>query len=195
MSDLKLFRLTGGQAVQLPSSPVALERSLQHLIEHNMEVLFGVRFLATEYSTGKLHGGRIDSLGIDENNQPVIFEYKRSTSENVINQGLFYLDWLLDHRAEFNHLASVALGTDAGSSVDWSSPRLVCVASGFTKYDEHAVRQINRTIDLVRYSDFQGELLALELVTSVAGPTIEGTGVGATKSPTPGKSVDYKTVS
>jgi hypothetical protein len=35
----------------------------------------------------------------DENGSPVIFEYKRSVNENVINQGLFYLNWLLDHRA------------------------------------------------------------------------------------------------
>ena len=55
----------------------------------------------SEYSTGIKHGGRIDTLGIDENNCPVIIEYKRATNENVINQGLFYLDWLLDHKAEF----------------------------------------------------------------------------------------------
>jgi SWI2/SNF2 ATPase len=38
------------------------------------------------------------------NGSPVIFEYERSVNENVINQGLFYLDWLLDHRAEFELL-------------------------------------------------------------------------------------------
>jgi RecB family endonuclease NucS len=47
----------------------------------------GVTFLASEYSTGKTHGGRIDMLAIDENDCPVIIEYKRSTNENVINQG------------------------------------------------------------------------------------------------------------
>jgi hypothetical protein len=41
-----------------------------------MEVLFGVRLLASEHSTGKKHGGRIDSLGLDENGSPAIFEYK-----------------------------------------------------------------------------------------------------------------------
>ena len=71
-----------------------------------MVELLGVRFLATEYATGKTHGGRIDSLGIDEDNSPVIVEYKRSTGENVINQGLFYLNWLMDHKAEFELLRS-----------------------------------------------------------------------------------------
>jgi RecB family endonuclease NucS len=56
-----------------------------------------VRFLASEHATGRVHGGRIDTLGLDENHAPVIIEYKRAINENVINQGLFYLDWLLDH--------------------------------------------------------------------------------------------------
>ncbi|CAM5580383.1 hypothetical protein STENM36S_08546 [Streptomyces tendae] len=30
----------------------------------------GVRFLASEYGTGPVHGGRIDSLGLDENVSP-----------------------------------------------------------------------------------------------------------------------------
>jgi len=104
MSDLKLFRIDNGTAFELEGSALALEKPLQALIERNMEVLFGVQFVASEHSTGKKHGGRIDSLGLDENGSPVIFEYKRTVNENVINQGLFYLDWLLDHRAEFELL-------------------------------------------------------------------------------------------
>lgn len=166
MSDLKLFRLTDGTATELTSASVALEKSLQTLVERNMETLFGVRFLASEYSTGVRHGGRIDSLGIDENSSPVIFEYKRAVNQNVINQGLFYLDWLLDHRAEFQLLVQTQFGVEEAGAIEWRTPRLVCVASGFTRYDEHAVQQINRSIELVRYRDFDGELLALELVTS-----------------------------
>ena len=94
MAELKLFEI-GEQVKERPSSEVLLERELQNLIENNMELFFGVRFLKSEYT---ITNGRMDSIGIDENNSPVIFEYKRSQNENVINQGLFYLDWLLDHR-------------------------------------------------------------------------------------------------
>ena len=86
----------------------------------------------------------------------------------MINQGLFYLDWLLDHQAEFKLLVMDRLGSDAGKQVDWTNPRLVCVAGDFTRYDEYAVRQNNHNIELVRYRDFNGELLALELLTSVS---------------------------
>ncbi|MER7796204.1 DUF5655 domain-containing protein [Microbacterium sp. NPDC096154] len=164
MADLKLFRVMAGVATELQSTAVAFERSLQQLIERNMEEMFATRFLASEFSTGSRHGGRIDSLGIDENNSPVIFEYKRATNENVINQGLFYLNWLLDHKAEFTLLVMEKLGPEAAQAIDWRAPRLVCVASGYTRYDEHAVEQINRSIDLVTYRDFGGELFALELV-------------------------------
>jgi hypothetical protein len=68
-------------------------------------------------------------------------EYKRSVNENVINQGLFYLDWLLDHKAEFELMTLRKYGESVADSIDWSSPRLLCIAGGFTKYDEHAVQQ------------------------------------------------------
>lgn len=171
MTDLKLFRIDGGRASELTSQSFALERNLQTLIEENMEVTFGVKFLAAEYSTGKVHRGRIDSLGLDENGSPVIFEYKRTSNENVINQGLFYLDWLMDHKGEFQILVASQLGTAAAESIDWSAPRLICVANDFTRYDEYAVKQIDRNVELVRYRDFGSDLLAIELVTSVSTQT------------------------
>ena len=78
----------------------------------------------------------MDSIGIDENHCPVIFEYKRSVKENVINQGLFYLNWLLDHKDSFKVLVIEKLGLKAANNIDWSMPRVVCVAGDFTKYDE-----------------------------------------------------------
>ena len=166
MSDLKLFRITNGSAQELKGKSVALEVSLQRLIEANMETLFGVRFLATEYSTGAKHRGRIDFLGLDETGSPVIFEYKRAVNESVINQGLFYLDWLVDHKGEFKLLVMEKLDPAVAADIDWRNPRVICVASGFTRYDENAVMQMSRSIELVRYQDFEGELLALELVTA-----------------------------
>ncbi|WP_139006430.1 DUF5655 domain-containing protein [Arthrobacter crystallopoietes] len=166
MADLKLFRVMDGVATELPSTSMALERNLQTLIESNLESIFGVRFLASEYDTGKVHRGRIDSLGLDENGSPVILEYKRTTNETVINQGLFYLDWLMDHRGEFQILVDRRLGRETALAIDWSAPRLICVANDFTRYDEHAVRQIDRNVELVRYRDFGSELLAIELVTT-----------------------------
>jgi predicted transport protein len=169
VSDIKLFRTAGGSPpVELASKSVALEKSLQSLIEAHLDTFLGVRFLATEYSTGKVHGGRIDTLGIDENGCPVIIEYKRATNENVINQGLFYLDWLMDHRGEFELFVLKKLGKEASDEIEWSSPRLICIAGDFTRYDGHAVQQIHRNIELVRYRKYGDELLLFELVNTVS---------------------------
>ena len=98
MADIKLFNIND-KVKEYQSGNVTLEKELQTVIENNMETFFGVTFLASEYKT--TDGGRMDSIGIDENHCPVIFEYKRSMKENVINQGLFYLNWLLDHKDSF----------------------------------------------------------------------------------------------
>lgn len=175
MSDIQLFRLKDGQAIELAGRAVALEKELQALIERQMEPLLGVRFLASEYATGKTHKGRIDSLGLDENGCPVIIEYKRHSHENVINQGLFYLDWLLDHQAEFRWLVMEKLGKNVAEAIDWSGTRLLCIAADFTRYDAHAVQQIPRNIELLRYKLFADDLLLLELVNTVSVADVTAT--------------------
>lgn len=164
MSELRLFRIAANAATELPVQAAQVERSLQRLFETNLEALLGVRFLASEYTTGPVHGGRIDTLGIDEDGSPVIIEYKRTLNENVINQGLFYLDWLLDHRREFQWLVMDKLGKAAADAVEWSAPRLLCIAGDFTRYDNHAVKQIARNIELLRYRRFGDDLLMIEPV-------------------------------
>jgi RecB family endonuclease NucS len=104
MSDLKLYEIHTDNVMEILGTSVKVEKSLQELIERHLDAFLGVRFLATEYSTGKDHGGRMDTLGIDENGCPVIIEYKRATNQNVINQGLFYLDWLMGHQKDFEWL-------------------------------------------------------------------------------------------
>ena len=158
MADIKLFDISS-TVQELPSKQAALEKDLQKLLEENMFTFFGVTFLKSEYKTTN---GRMDSIGIDENNCPVIFEYKRSINENVINQGLFYLDWLLDHKADFKLLVMDILGKEKAANIDWSMPCVICIANNFTKFDEHAVNQMQRNIKLVRYRKFGDNLIAFE---------------------------------
>jgi predicted transport protein len=174
MSDIKLFRFAGDIAREIQCTASHLEKPLQSLIEANLAPLLGIRFLATEYSTGKTHAGRIDTLGLDENDSPVIIEYKRSSHENIINQGLFYLDWLMDHQAEFKLLVLERFGKSSADAIDWTSPRLICIAADFTKYDSHAVQQMDRNIELIRYRQFGKELMLLELANAVAADTSLG---------------------
>ena len=187
MSVIKLFEIEDGVVTELEGEAVAVEKSLQNLIEAHLEDFLGVRFLGSEYATSKAHGGRIDTLGIDEDGGPVIIEYKRHMSQNVINQGLFYLNWLLDHKAAFTLEVMNRFGGEAAESIDWSSPRLVCIAGDFTKYDEHAIEEMDRNIDLVRYRRYGKQLLLLERVNAVQAS------VPPIKPRKPGTKPKYKT--
>ena len=164
LADIKLFQLQADGVQELPAQSVAIEKTLQLLLERHLERFLGVRFIATEYKTGKTHGGRIDTLGLDDNNCPVIIEYKRALNENVISQGLYYLDWLMDHQGEFTLEVLKRFGSDVADNVDWSGPRLLCIAADFTRYDEYAVHQIPRNIELLRYGRYGDDLLLLDLV-------------------------------
>jgi predicted transport protein len=179
MGDIKFFSLAGETPHEILGQNVAVERSLQRLIESHLDVFFGMRFLATEYSTGAVHGGRVDTLALDENGSPVIIEYKRATNENVINQGLYYMTWLVDHKAEFEALVRKMLGNEAVESVAWSAPRLICIAGDYTKFDMAAIQQIDRTIDLVRYKMYANQHLILELLATKQRQSLPVTGHGS----------------
>ena len=168
MANIKLFNIDGKE---YPSGKVTLEKELQTIIENNMDTFFGVTFLASEYCT--TDGGRMDSIGIDENNCPVIFEYKRSMNENVINQGLYYLNWLLDHKDSFKVLVINKLGLEKANKIDWSMPRVVCVAGDFNRYDESAIKQMIRNVSLIRYKKFGDDLLLFEQLNENTVKAIE----------------------
>jgi len=188
MSDIKLFKIKP-TVQELAVSSMALEKELQTLLEKNMQSFFGITFLRSEY---QITNGRIDSIGIDENNCPVIIEYKRSVGENVINQGLFYLDWLLDHKADFKLLVIDKLGMEKSNEIDWSMPCVICVASDFTRYDEHAVNQMGKNIRLVRYKLFGEDLILLEQINAPnVAPLKESNSKYAAISP---KDKTYKTL-
>lgn len=67
MSGLKLFHSTASGVIEAAPRLAEVEADVQGLIEAHMEAMLGVRFLASEYVIDCADGGRIDSLGIDEN--------------------------------------------------------------------------------------------------------------------------------
>lgn len=78
-----------------------------------------------------------------------------------------------------------AFGQEAAQSVEWTSPRLICIAGDFSKYDEHAIKQMNHNIEQIRYMRFGDDLLLLEQVNAVSAPAI---GNGTAAPPVPGGS-------
>lgn len=157
---MPIFQTENNKIRQLKTSNFRNEKELQALVENNLEEIFGVRFIASELSTGEKHGGRIDTLGLDENNSPVIIEYKWGEKNNVINQGLFYLDWLVDHKGDFQILTEKKLKK---IKIDWSQPRLILIASAFNKYDKYAINRMSENIELWTYTLYENGIFEVNI--------------------------------
>lgn len=114
------------------------ERDLQRLVEANLEPIFHCRFVASEFPTGIQHGGRIDTLALSEDNNPVIIEYKKVASSELVTQSLYYLAWIHDHKGDFEVTARKTLGPKV--TVDWDEVRVICLAPSYKKFDIHAVQ-------------------------------------------------------
>ena len=132
-----------GSVAEIREQVGLIERDHQKIIEQNLPTFLRLTFLATEHSTGVYHKGRIDTLAIDENFCPVIIEYKKDITTTVVNQGFYYLSWLLDHEADFSMLVLKTLGEDIQKKIIFSRPRLICIAPDFNKFDIHMVSALN----------------------------------------------------
>ena len=176
---MPLFEVFGDSLQSVEQTNFSVEKELQTLIEKNLEAVFNCRFVASEFSTGALHAGRIDSLALSEENNPVIIEYKKVESSELINQSLFYLHWIQDHKGDFEIAVQRMLGN--GVEVDWSDVRVICIAPNYKKYDLHAVQVMGANIELWKYRLFKNDALYLEEVFQAA--KIPGPGQANGKNP------------
>jgi predicted transport protein len=192
MNQLRVFRVHANGVTALAPGFADLEAHVQRLVENNLETIFGIRLLASEFRTSSSHGGRIDTLGLDENNCPVIIEYKRYASDSVINQGLFYLAWLVEHRDSFALAVHKKFGAEIAESIDWNGVRLICVAADFNKYDQFAVSQMSSRIELVRFGFFGDDVFAIEPVTAPVNAAKSSPGASVFSSAPAVKVADYE---
>lgn len=160
---------------QIKPSGFSKERELQKLFEANLEVMLGVRCVASEFTTGDRQRGRIDTLGLDQDGYPTIIEYKKNNKENIINQGLFYLDWLVDHKGDFTLAVQQSCGSEV--KIDWSHPRLILVAESFSEYDKYAINRIGTNIELWVFRRYGNDLLYLDPLYVASPQPTKGTAV------------------
>ncbi len=159
---MPIFEINNGKLASIEQTDFSSEKVLQNLIEKNLGPVFNCRFVASEFPTGAQHAGRIDTLAISEDNNPVIVEYKKVESSELINQSLFYLSWIHDHRGDFEITVQKSLGN--GITIDWSDVRVICIAPNYKKYDLHAVQLMGINIELWKYRLFKNSTLYLEQV-------------------------------
>ena len=157
------------------------EKEIQTLIENNLEVVFNCKYIETEFSTGAEHAGRIDTLALSEDNNPVIIEYKKAASSELINQSLYYLSWIKDHKGDFQVAVNNKLGKN--TEIDWDDVRVICIAPEYKKYDLHAVRMMGANIELWQYKLYNTNTLYLEEIFKKSTALVSTTTETKNKNP------------
>ncbi|MGV0997730.1 MAG: DUF5655 domain-containing protein [Fluviibacter sp.] len=163
---MPIFQIASSKLKKLNLIPLDKEKTLQQLLETNLNVVLDMAFLASEYTT--TFGGRIDTLAVDTNGAPVIIEYKRNKNDNVINQALSYLKWLKSQKPGFfEKLIQDNLGVEASKSInlDWHNPRVICIAESFSKFDIDTAEVVPLRIELMRYRYYENDIFSLEPVS------------------------------
>jgi len=161
---MALFGVEQDKVRVIEAREFANEAALQKLFDDNLEDITGVRLIESQYP---IPNGRIDSLGIDEQNTPVVIEYKWGYDAGAIIQGLSYLRWVRENRRAFEMLVREKFGN---LKVNWlSPPRLLIIAKQFSDKEMSAIALISASVELRRYS-FYGNLLSVEDAI-VAPPT------------------------
>eukprot|EP00119_Amphimedon_queenslandica_P017771 XP_019858190.1 PREDICTED: uncharacterized protein LOC109586446 [Amphimedon queenslandica] len=165
MSEIKLFVATSTIVQEIPGKGANFKKDIQALFEKHLDTLLNIRFVCSEFLAGY---GRIDTLGLDEKNSPVIIEYKRNMTSHGISRGLSYMDWLMDHRNDFYVKVLREIDRNMADCIDWSSPRLICVAEDFEKYDIRAANRMDN-VELIKYKKYGDELVLLEFMNRSSG--------------------------
>ena len=136
---MPIFNIKSGKLNPIKEVTIKLEKDLQKLTEDNLECVFALNFVCTEFS---LHNFRIDSLAFDEENKSfVIIEYKRDKNFSVVDQGFAYLSLMLNNKADFILEYNEQTGSNLKKNdVDWSQSRVIFVSQSFTTYKWHQQR-------------------------------------------------------
>lgn len=78
---MAIFEIKNNTVKRIKPTEFKLEKDLQNLVEHNLETFFNCRFVASEFSTGNIHSGRIDTLAISEDNNPEFCLHRTAKKE------------------------------------------------------------------------------------------------------------------
>ena len=165
---MPIFKIDKTKASQiiLKNDGFGSEAELRDFFAENLDEILGVRFIEKEYPIN--YGDidyRIDTLGIDENNTPVIVEYKWKENEEIFSQGKCYFNWLIKNKPHFELLVDKKLGVK--TKVSWEQPRVILIAQGFSRYVLGAVQQ-EKNIELKTYTYYEPDILQIEDIYSPA---------------------------
>ncbi len=152
----------GGEGVisQIKERPFRLEKEIQKLFEHNLSTIMNLEFVKSEFP---IKDKRLDTLAFDtQTNAFVIIEYKRDRNISVFDQGITYLNLMLQNQAEFIVEYNESLNKKLKrQEVDWSQSRVVFVSTDFTDTQIGATNFKDLSIELWTVKRFENGIIAI----------------------------------
>ena len=161
------------QLTSLKEKPFKLEKDIQNLFEANLANLTALQFIKSEFT---IKSNRIDTLAFDtESNAFVIIEYKRSQNYSVIDQGVSYLNLMLEYKADFIvEYNETQKGNLKRTDVDWSQSRIIFVSPSFTDFQKQSSNFKDLAIELWEIKQFENDILFINPIKkSKSAPSIK----------------------
>lgn len=161
---MDIYKISSGDLQSIREKPFKLEKEMQALFEANLTTLTGLTLVKSEFPLKQF---RFDTLAFDEEKQAfVVIEYKRDKSQSVVDQGVSYLNAMLEYRdslmVEYNeqHLGRTLKRND----IDWSQSRILFVANSFNDYQKNATNFKNLGIELIEFKRYHNDLLTVSFI-------------------------------
>ena len=157
---MKLYTITNDILKSVSPDNFKLEKEIQNLIEKNLNELFGLQFVKSEYP---IKNFRVDTLGFNnETKSFVIIEYKKDKNYSVIDQGYTYMSLLLNNKSDFIlEYNENCEGTLRKDDVDWSQSRVIFISPQFTEYQKHSINFRDVPFELWEIKRYENNLLGL----------------------------------
>ena len=174
---MKIFTSKKGQLSQLKQQKFKLEKDIQRLFEENLTLLIGYIFIISEFS---IKNSRIDTLAFDPETQAfVIIEYKRQQNSSVVDQGISYLNLMLEYKADFiveyNEKQKFPLKRN---DVDWSQSKVIFVSPAFNDFQIQATNFKDLPIELWEVNRFDNDIITLNIINkSKSAPNIKAVSI------------------
>lgn len=155
---MKLFAVNHDSLKAIPHKDFKLEKDIQNLVEKNLEELFHLHFVTSEF---QIRDFRIDTLAFNKESKSfVIIEYKKERNSSVIDQGYTYLSLMLNNKSDFileyNEHCGMTLKRD---DVDWKQSKIIFISPKFTEYQKHSVNFIDVPFDLWEIKKYDNNTL------------------------------------
>ena len=153
---MPLFEIKNKKAKQVKTKEFKNELELHQLIDLNLEEIFGVRFIKDEHITDK--HGRIETLGLDESNRPIVIEYKKTKEKGQLVQANRYMTWIRQNPDSFELLARKNIKNLSGE-IDFSNPRILCFAQEYSIDDKCLALSLGA--ELWKYRYYENDTLVI----------------------------------